>query len=93
MNLLKKKIKGFKGILNVTKGFRGASVFYQKKVFTKKAPKSRVIDRTGAGDSYASGFLSNYIQTNNIKKAIAFGIANATACLKKIGAKQGLLKK
>ncbi len=93
MNILKNKIKGFQGILNITKGPEGVSVSHKEKQFFKKAPKSFIADRTGAGDSYASGFVSNYIRNNDIKKAMEFGVLNATSCLKKIGAKKGLLKK
>ncbi len=87
------KIKNFSGILNVTQGPKGVFVFHNNKKYFKKAPNSKVADRTGAGDSYASGFLAEYIKSNDIKKAINFGVKNATSCLKKIGAKQGLLKK
>lgn len=93
MAILKEKLNGFEGILNVTKGPKGVSTFFKEKSFEKKAPNSKVADRTGAGDSYASGFVSEYIRSKNIEKAMDYGILNATSCLKKIGAKQGLLKK
>jgi ribokinase len=92
MNILKNKLKGFQGVLNVTKGPAGVSVYYQDKVFERKAPNSFVADRTGAGDAYASGFVADYIKNNDIKSAMKFGVLNATSCLKKIGAKKGLLK-
>ncbi|MDD5606687.1 MAG: carbohydrate kinase family protein [Candidatus Pacebacteria bacterium] len=92
-NILKNKLKQFKGILNITQGPQGVSVFYNNKKYFKKTPNSKVLDRTGAGDSYASGFMSEYIRTNDIEKSMAYGVKNAISCLRKIGAKQGLLKK
>ncbi len=50
-------------------------------------------DETGAGDSFASGFVAEYIKTGDIISSIQFATANSSANLKKIGAKEGLLKK
>ena len=82
------------GIAIVTKGERGALVSDGKYLYKCKTPKIKVVDSTGAGDSFASGFVSGYILKNgDIEYALRLGTANATACLKKIGAKNGLLKK
>ncbi|GAI51851.1 unnamed protein product [marine sediment metagenome] len=65
-----------------------------KKLYRAKPAKTKVIDRTGAGDSFTSGFVSGFIQSKgNIEYAIQLGVANATYCLKKCGAKEGLLEK
>jgi sugar/nucleoside kinase (ribokinase family) len=52
-----------------------------------------MVDRTGAGDAFGSGFVTGYIEKKNIADAIQLGTANATACLQQLGATNGLLKK
>lgn len=52
----------------------------------------KVIDRTGAGDAFASGFLSQWVQGKSLKEAIIFASANSTSVVTKIGAKPGILR-
>lgn len=52
-----------------------------------------VIDRTGAGDAFASGFLSQWSQGKSLKDSIIFASANSTSVVGKIGAKGGILHK
>ena len=54
-----KKIEKFrKGIIIMTKGKKGASVFSGDFLYQVKTFPSKVLDRTGAGDAFASGFLA-----------------------------------
>ncbi len=50
-----------------------------------------VIDRTGAGDAFGSGFLSQWAQGKSLKDSIIFASANSTSVVTKIGAKAGIL--
>jgi sugar/nucleoside kinase (ribokinase family) len=50
-----------------------------------------VIDRTGAGDAFGSGFLSQWAQGKSLKESIIFASANSTSVVGKIGAKAGIL--
>lgn len=52
-----------------------------------------VIDRTGAGDAFASGFLSQWSQGKSLKDSIVFASANSTSVVTKIGAKEGILSR
>ena len=82
------------GITIMTKGDGG--VIMSDGYFIYRAPilKSEVVDKTGAGDSFASGFLSGFIQSaGDTEYALQLGTANASECLGTIGAKTGLLKK
>lgn len=53
----------------------------------------RVSDRTGAGDAFGSGFLSQYSQGKSLRDSIIFASANSTSVVTKIGAKAGILHK
>lgn len=91
-----KKLKDMvPGIWVVTKGPGGAVA--SDGLFLYSAPilnlKTKVVDRTGAGDAFASGFLSGLIKKTNIVSAMQMGIANSAACLRKCGAKEGILEK
>jgi ribokinase len=50
-----------------------------------------VIDRTGGGDAFGSGFLSYYVQGKSLKESMIFASANSTSVVTKIGAKEGIL--
>ncbi|MBC7459701.1 carbohydrate kinase family protein [Candidatus Saccharibacteria bacterium] len=52
-----------------------------------------VVDRTGGGDAFGSGFLSQYAQGATLKDAMIFASANSTSVVTKIGAKEGILHK
>jgi sugar/nucleoside kinase (ribokinase family) len=53
----------------------------------------KVIDRTGAGDAFGSGFLSQWAAGKSLKDSIVFASANSTSVVIKIGAKAGILHK
>ncbi len=52
-----------------------------------------VLDRTGAGDAFASGFLSQWAAGKSLREAIVFGSANSTSVVTQFGAKDGILHK
>jgi len=83
------------GIAVMTRGGDGVIVSDGKYLYSAfPDPNRKIVDTTGAGDSFASGFLSDYIRYNgDIEKAIQLGLANSEANLSQIGAKTGLLDK
>ncbi len=83
------------GITVMTKGGEGVVVSDGQYLYSAVPPANRVVvDTTGAGDSFASGFLSEYIRGGgNIESAVQFGMGNSVANLAIMGAKTGLLKK
>jgi sugar/nucleoside kinase (ribokinase family) len=50
-----------------------------------------VIDRTGAGDAFGSGFVSMYARGHDLKDCVVFASANSTSVVQYIGAKAGIL--
>lgn len=80
-----KKIKKRVPIVVMTKGAKGANVFFKNK--KKKFPAFPVkeVDPTGAGDIFATSFLIKYAATKNIKKASAFAHAAASYVVENVG--------
>lgn len=82
------------GIAVMTKGPGGVSVSDGKNIYKAGIPPSDIIDRTGAGDAFSSGFVSGLVQSNgDIPLAVQIGTANSTSVVNYFGAKKGLLKK
>lgn len=50
-----------------------------------------VVDRTGAGDAFSSGFTAMLAAGKSIEEAITFASANSTSVVSKVGAKPGIL--
>ena len=93
IEIIKKIISLIKGIVVITKGKEGVVVSDGKYIFEAGTPEVLPFEKTGAGDAFGSGFLSGLLQKNDIEYAIQLATANATSCIQKIGAKNGLLKK
>ena len=53
----------------------------------------KIIDRSGAGDAFGSGFLSYWSNGKSLKDSIVFGSANSTSVVGVVGAKAGILHK
>ena len=81
-------------IVSVTDGERGAFArSADGQFFTIAAlPNDNAINKAGAGDAYASGFLTSYLLGHDIPAAMGWGGHNASSVMKKIGAQDGLLR-
>jgi sugar/nucleoside kinase (ribokinase family) len=77
--------------LVIKKGEHGALLFYQDQVFYSPAlPLEEVFDPTGAGDTFAGGFIGFLAATDdlsfdNMKRAVIYGSAMASYCVEKFG--------
>ena len=77
--------------LIIKKGEHGALLFNKEEVFFAPAlPLEEVFDPTGAGDSFAGGFIGYLEKTNdisfeNMKRAVIYGSAIASFCVEKFG--------
>lgn len=77
--------------LIIKKGEHGALLFYEDQVFFAPAlPLEDVFDPTGAGDTFAGGFMGHLARTkdisfHNMKTAIIVGSAMASFCVEKFG--------
>lgn len=77
--------------LIIKKGEHGALLFHENEVFFAPAlPLEDVFDPTGAGDTFAGGFIGYLANTNdisfeNMKRAIVYGSAMASFCVEQFG--------
>ena len=77
--------------LIIKKGEHGALLFNNEEIFFAPAlPLEEVFDPTGAGDSFAGGFIGYLAKTNdisfeNMKRAVINGSAMASFCVEKFG--------
>lgn len=77
--------------LIIKKGEHGALLFHEDQVFFAPAlPLEDVFDPTGAGDTFAGGFIGHLAKTKdvsfeNMKTAIIVGSAMASFCVEKFG--------
>ncbi len=77
--------------LIIKKGEHGALLFNEDQIFSAPAlPLAEVFDPTGAGDTFAGGFIGylakvGTINFSNMKNAIIFGSALASFCVEKFG--------
>lgn len=77
--------------LIIKKGEHGALLFHGEKIFFCPAlPLEEVFDPTGAGDSFAGGFIGYLAKTDdlsfeNMKRAVIYGSAMASFCVEKFG--------
>jgi len=77
--------------LIIKKGEHGALLMHEDKIFSAPALLlSDVKDPTGAGDSFAGGFIGYLAKTNdlrfeNMKKAVVYGSACASFCVQEFG--------
>lgn len=80
-------------ILIIKKGEHGAMLFTEDTIFSAPAyPMEMIYDPTGAGDSFAGGFIGYLHQTRdlspeNMKKAIIYGSSMASFCVEKFSTK------
>jgi len=66
-------------------GPRGVLVFSDGELFRIPAKKVRVLDTTGAGDSFNAGFLARFLKRGSIRESAESGIAAAARCVRHIG--------
>jgi len=84
VNAAKKLVKKGPETLIIKKGENGAVLFHQEKFFFAPAyPLEKVVDPTGAGDSFAGGFVGylakeGEIDEKRLRRAIIYGSAIAS---------------
>ncbi len=102
--ILDKLQAAVKEIVIVSDGHNGVRVRDGQSEYSAGVPDSPIVERTGAGDAFGSGFVAEYIRSSGLEagsrereaaiaKSIQFATANASSVVTQFGAKAGILKK
>ena len=62
----------------------------QERFITPSYPRAKVVDTTGAGDNFASGFLSFILEGKSLEEASRFANCAASLAIEKVGATAGI---
>lgn len=93
---IEKLVSGFHAMgvktMVLTDGPDGAYVSSGSEINFLKIFRGPVIERTGCGDAFGSGFLSALVKGLSVPEAMLWGNGNSTSVLQFIGAREGLLK-
>lgn len=86
-------LKNFEYVV-VTAGKKGGDVYHHNDhAFHFPALGDQPVDATGAGDSFATGFVAGILWEKTAEEAAEIGAQNAASVIKYYGAKTGLLTK
>lgn len=75
----------------ITDGPNGTFSYDGQKYLHMPIVDAPVVERTGAGDAFGSGFLAAYLQGKSVEEALRWGTVNSASVLGHIGPQAGLL--
>jgi len=78
-------------VVAVTDGPAGSHAGDSSGVWFQDIYDIEVVERTGCGDSYATGFLASIAKGNDVQTAMKWGTVNAAGKLRMIGGRDGQL--
>jgi fructokinase len=82
------EIKKINKIIIITRSVNGSLAIVNNEIIKSESVKvEKILDLTGAGDLFASGFLKEYLDHSDIKKCLKSGSELASKIIQKIGAR------
>ncbi len=82
------ELKNINKLIIVTRSVNGSLAILNNEIINCESVKvEKVLDLTGAGDLFASGFFKEYLDKSNIKKCLQTGSLLASKIIQKIGAR------
>ena len=75
----------------ITDGERGAWGYDGKNFLHVDAMLRKVVDTTGAGDAFTSGFFAAHVKELGLENALKWGIINSSSSIGEYGGQKGLL--
>ena len=83
-----KELQKLNKLIIITRGEKGSLAILKNEIINCDSIKvDKILDLTGAGDLFASGFLKEYLDKSNIKKCLQTGSELAAKIIQKIGAR------
>ncbi len=80
--------KKIEKLLVITRGAKGAIAVHNKEVYECSAKKNlKIVDLTGAGDLFASGFLDGYLKGKTVTESLELGSKMSSKIIQIIGAR------
>jgi len=94
-DLVRRKYGGVfcSGVVVVTDKDKEIVAYSGGEKFSIKPHKVKVVERTGAGDAFASGFVAGLMIGKSIHDCLKLGLAESEAVIKYFGAKNNLLRR
>jgi fructokinase len=82
------ELKNINKLIIITRSENGSLAILNNEIINCESNKvEKVLDLTGAGDLFASGFFKEYLDKSNIKKCLQTGSQLAAKIIQKIGAR------
>jgi fructokinase len=82
------ELKNINKLIIITRSVNGSVAILNNKITNCESVKvEKILDLTGAGDLFASGFFKEYLDQSNIKKCLETGSEIAAKIIQKIGAR------
>lgn len=75
----------------ITDGQGGSYAYDGDKFYHMGIPKTKVVERTGAGDSFATAFVAALFYGKSVREAMCWGTMNASSVVMFTGPQKGLL--
>lgn len=91
MALMRAVKKSGPEIVVMTDGPKGAYALNGVQSYFMPTMHVQVVERTGAGDSFAAGYLAAVMRGEPMKEALRWGTANSAGVIQKVGPQAGLL--
>jgi ribokinase len=82
-----------KGIVVITDKNKSIMTYDGVREYSLRPHKIRVIERTGAGDAFASGFVAGQVAGWDIDKSLKLGLEESESVIRYFGAKNNLIRR
>ena len=90
VEMAEKNLTAYTPLVVIKLGSRGAMAVYKDTIAKVSAVTTNVVDTTGAGDSFAAGFIPKWLETNDLEASLSAGTALAAKCVATVGARPPL---